>query len=858
MKISQCMIVKNEEKNIEKALSWGKGIVSEQIVVDTGSMDRTVELAEKLGATVYHFPWIDDFAAAKNFAIDKAAGEWIAFLDADEYFTQEDAAKLLDCIESIQGLEYEGILTGWVHLDQEGKVMAVQSQIRVFRNLPELRYHRRIHEYLRVSGTRSVRMADMADQLSVYHTGYSREASQKKVGSQRNFLLLKRELEDNPRDYELHGLLGNEYVAMDQLEEAEQCYRKSIELMPDQAKGVYDITTSGIWYRLLEIQIVRREADERELLEVYHQATKGWPEEGDYDYLMGKYYVSCKNYGEAEIYLRKGLNLLEQYGNTAKSSFLSGDIMKAYELLAICCFNNNHLQDCVQLTSAMLKENPYLMSTLTVLLTALLRDPGTGGRGREGAMEAAVFLGNHFYDYQSMKDRLFVLRGALGAGYQDLVDIIKGTFTPQELAVVEQALEREQKTSQILKEGTDDSQNQEQQGKPLRIVLFDSYVESFNFFTDQLEAELKARGHETFTLDLRDEGREDSETCLKQFAERKIDAVIGFDALGVRSDHLNDLWNRHGAAAVDIFMDPPLRFHPALENPPENYCLFCCDREHVDYVKQYFGHKVPKADFMPHVGVLPEAGSRVIPYRERSYDILFCGTYYRPEDKMAELKGICPEDSDAYHLYQKTFENLKKNSNLSIWKGMLFTIEELGWYVPEPVLKQMFSASDCVDWAIRMYQRERVVTALAEAGLTIHLLGRGWEKHPCAGLPNVHRIDDRIPYGDTLAYMADARINLNVMPGFKEGTHDRIFNTLLQRSVPLTDSSSWIRDNFTDGVDIALYDLDRLELLPEIARRLLADEGLAERIIENGYSKVAGAFTWSHCADRILETVRGR
>ena len=56
--ISQCMIVKNEEKNIEKALSWGKGIVSEQIVVDTGSTDRTVEIAKKMGAKVYDFAWI--------------------------------------------------------------------------------------------------------------------------------------------------------------------------------------------------------------------------------------------------------------------------------------------------------------------------------------------------------------------------------------------------------------------------------------------------------------------------------------------------------------------------------------------------------------------------------------------------------------------------------------------------------------------------------------------------------------------------------------------------------------------------------------------------------------------------------
>ena len=94
-KISQCMIVKNEEANIERALSWGKGVVSEQIVVDTGSTDRTVEIAERMGAKIYHFEWIDDFAAAKNFAISKAKYEWIALLDADEYFLEEDAKKLL-------------------------------------------------------------------------------------------------------------------------------------------------------------------------------------------------------------------------------------------------------------------------------------------------------------------------------------------------------------------------------------------------------------------------------------------------------------------------------------------------------------------------------------------------------------------------------------------------------------------------------------------------------------------------------------------------------------------------------------------------------------------------------------------
>ena len=84
VRLSQCMIVRDEEKNIERALSWGKDLVYEQIVVDTGSTDRTVELALAMGAKVYHFQWIDDFAAAKNYAISKASGDWIAFLDADE------------------------------------------------------------------------------------------------------------------------------------------------------------------------------------------------------------------------------------------------------------------------------------------------------------------------------------------------------------------------------------------------------------------------------------------------------------------------------------------------------------------------------------------------------------------------------------------------------------------------------------------------------------------------------------------------------------------------------------------------------------------------------------------------------
>ena len=151
IRLSQCMIVKNEEKNIRRALSWGKGIVCEQIVVDTGSTDRTVEIAEEMGAKVYHFQWCNDFSAAKNYAIEQASGNWIAFLDADEYFDEESASKLLKTIATAEEMTSAGTMihvvrTGLANINQAGKVGVIVIHDRIFRNMSSLRYVNKIHE----------------------------------------------------------------------------------------------------------------------------------------------------------------------------------------------------------------------------------------------------------------------------------------------------------------------------------------------------------------------------------------------------------------------------------------------------------------------------------------------------------------------------------------------------------------------------------------------------------------------------------------------------------------------------------------------------------------------------------------
>lgn len=434
--ISQCMIVKNEEKNIERALSWGRGIVSEQIVVDTGSSDRTVEIAAKMGAKVYHYAWEGDFSAAKNYAISKAKYEWIAFLDADEYFSKEDAEKVLYYVNELQDKKYDIIVTGLANLDQSGNVISLVTQERIFRNIPGLRYNRRIHEYLAsVDGTKFYSV-DATGELTIYHTGYGN--AQVKIG--RNLELIQAELAEHPDDWEMLGYLGDLYYAGGDLESAEKAFRSSVSLIStgkdDQNNVMPRIATTFV--KLLEILYIKQDTEKAAFMDVYDKAVNCLPEDADPDYYAGAFFVKQGDYRLAEKHLRKALSLLGQYGYNCKSMAISAHIEKAYELLALCCCNNGNMEECVQWCTALLSKDRYLMDTLFLLLVAFSRD-GLKDAGREVWADTVIgFLGKNLYDFSALKDRYFVLKAAKKTGEESLIQGIRKLFTIEELAMVDQ------------------------------------------------------------------------------------------------------------------------------------------------------------------------------------------------------------------------------------------------------------------------------------------------------------------------------------------------------------------------------------------------------------------------------------
>lgn len=442
VRISQCMIVKNEEKNIEQALSWGKSVVWEQIVVDTGSTDRTVELAKKLGAQVYTFPWINDFAAAKNHAIELAKGEWIAFLDADEYMAPEDAQKLLEILDGLDQDRFDGISTGWQQLDQNGKIFASGTQIRFFRNKPDIRYRRRIHEQLESTSGRELHIGDAVASLSIFHTGYQGEAYTEKGRTGRNRKLILQELEEHPEDYEMMGYLGDEYLDDGDREGAEQWYRRAVEHMPDEIPEG-DQRSAATYTRLLMMITEREGASWDQAEEIYRQAAARLPKEADFDYIAGRFFASAGDAVQAVTYLERALAKLNDFGCSNRALLLAANVMDAYELLVRCSFEAGQAQKCISYGVACLQYDKYAMSALSRLL--LLLAPGSGdsqskertdsGRKEEGEPESReeeycrvleFFRG--IYDFSSLKDRLFLVTAAQRVGCGGFAEYAAGIF----------------------------------------------------------------------------------------------------------------------------------------------------------------------------------------------------------------------------------------------------------------------------------------------------------------------------------------------------------------------------------------------------------------------------------------------
>lgn len=225
--ISLAILARNEQQRIHSCISSAQDVVGEVVVLDTGSEDETIDIAQKAGAKVFHFPWEDDFAAARNRLITHCTGRWILMLDADEILENPGHEWWQDDRNREQADAW------WCTIYNErvigGRDQSYQHRLpRLFLNTEALRFKYPVHENLTLENVTTAEAP-----IRIKHSGYNLDQNIRQQKEQRNLQLLEKRLEQYPDDAHTHYYFAEHYARNRDAKMAYQHALKSLNLGVD-------------------------------------------------------------------------------------------------------------------------------------------------------------------------------------------------------------------------------------------------------------------------------------------------------------------------------------------------------------------------------------------------------------------------------------------------------------------------------------------------------------------------------------------------------------------------------------------------------------------------------------------------
>jgi GT2 family glycosyltransferase/glycosyltransferase involved in cell wall biosynthesis/Tfp pilus assembly protein PilF len=270
--LSVCMIVKNEQLCLANCLESIKGLANEIIIVDTGSTDDTIRIAKSFGAKIFHFEWIDDFSAARNFALEKVTQSWTFILDADEVISPVDISKIRNLLK--QNKAYSFVSRNYVNSTNIEDVVCCKGEykneekdfvgwcrsgkVRLFPTTKGAKFNGQIHELVEDSLEELNIKIEMCD-IPVHHYGYLKQNKEKgeiylklgknkaKVGDKKalyelasqymalnnydeSLVVWRRLLSIEPKNYDYLSHIGTVFNLLNDYDQAEKYFLKSISI----------------------------------------------------------------------------------------------------------------------------------------------------------------------------------------------------------------------------------------------------------------------------------------------------------------------------------------------------------------------------------------------------------------------------------------------------------------------------------------------------------------------------------------------------------------------------------------------------------------------------------------------------
>lgn len=400
MKISACIITKNEEKNIEKCLSSLNALVDEKIVVDTGSTDNTIDIAKKNGAILYNYTWNNNFSDARNYAISKAKGDWIIFLDADEYLYEDSINKFKDIINQCDKSSIDCIFTLLNNLNlSNNQFINSAPVVRAFRNDPNIKYKGAIHEVM-VRMDKPMKKCDATADIKIIHTGYSSDLHKQKEKGQRNLELLLIEFKKDPESADICFYISESYMMMNLNKEAIKYAYKVIEYRNSKLFGVYQKNYLNIisCMRILNYPITT-------IKKVIFKALNDYPDFPDFYLILGDIYKREGRYFDSIEMYNLTIQNLDNVVTSQSSAHLH--LIDILFNLGELYYKTNQLKLSITYLIEAIKTDKYHYKTIYCLVKILSKNETS-----EGIIQ---FLGK-IYDYSNVKDIILLLEASIRTG----------------------------------------------------------------------------------------------------------------------------------------------------------------------------------------------------------------------------------------------------------------------------------------------------------------------------------------------------------------------------------------------------------------------------------------------------------
>lgn len=395
-----------------------------------------------------------------------------------------------------------------------------------------------------------------------------------------------------------------------------------------------------------------------------------------------------------------------------------------------------------------------------------------------------------------------------------------------------------------------------------RIVMMEGGVETLSYFSHQMAGEFQKLGYAVFFYDLKQE--ESSAGKLRKFIRPRETVLVTFNfqglekEAGVYREGIGYLWDTYHIPCYNIAADHPYFYDDRLKDLPEKYRHISIDRRQKAYFEEFYPEYVSR-------GFLPLAGTGLRQGEDEAktgkagaqgdaeqaapcYDVILTGNYTKLSFFEPYINWI-NEEYAAF--YRGIIDDLLEHPACTVEEVALAHCEREMGKEPNDQLRIALHKMIFIDLYVRNYWRGKAVRTLVNAGIPVHVVGKGWEELEDVRHPECLKLHPQTDSVTCLGMLADAKVSLNVMPWFKDGAHDRVFNSILNGAVCVTDPSRYLEEELHEGEGVCYVALQDMDALPEKVKDLLQNDSGRNEIVQRGRAIVEQKHTWAQRAKTL-------